>query len=741
MPADDPPDEPTAGRAYRQVSFVLLAAAALVIASLFAPAMAGHVGDGADPAGDVPSDPDGEPDDSFDWTELLEWLDLDWFDDPEPADPACTIWLDDDPVPGRELTATIHDRDGPIVDAPVWFNDHDVGQTDESGRVAGEIPYETELVVRVGTGEDGECRAIETTTGFDSSDLGFDDDAADLDSLATAIDSSDLGASASLGGVPSTDRFETVQSETPSGNATAEYEIDGALSIGIHGSAYPGEPVTIAADVQGTPVQSATVAVDGEPVGETDDDGTLEVTVPDDGSDRVAITVSRGEFERTATLDVLLLEARIVPDGLAPVPGSDGSVVAEIAGEPVEDATVAVDDDRRGTTDAEGRAAIDVPLDPTATVTVSTDDQTASTTLLGSYGGPVLAFVAFVAGAAAVGHRTHGGRGSLGVVAATGVAVVALILEAFSGPLVALFAVVVPLATALAYVAVRSDGRVRDAIPSPGDGHRLLERVVGGLLRFVDALESLLDRVRSLLGAAWIRLTSLPRSVTGLASALAARLESIARGSAVVALRWLGALRRLRGRTIAACCGGALLVAGSYVAVGHRVAAAVAVALLVAAAVARAFDREEPEPTASEAGVNDESPTDRAGEQPEEGAVVTLRDVWRSFAREVDPRRWRTRTPGEIERRALEQGYPPEPVRELTSLFRAVEYGDRPRSRTVRSSATAAAERIAAARPNDDGGENGSDSPDSSKGDDARPVADATISDRPTESQPEGIER
>ncbi|WP_255681819.1 DUF4129 domain-containing protein [Natrinema sp. SYSU A 869] len=78
--------------------------------------------------------------------------------------------------------------------------------------------------------------------------------------------------------------------------------------------------------------------------------------------------------------------------------------------------------------------------------------------------------------------------------------------------------------------------------------------------------------------------------------------------------------------------------------------------------------------------------------------TLSFRELWRAFARRVAPGRWRTRTPGEIERRALSKGYPREPVRKLTTLFREVEYGGRPRSRSHRERAAEAYDAVEHAR-------------------------------------------
>ncbi|MFB6095556.1 MAG: DUF4129 domain-containing protein, partial [Halodesulfurarchaeum sp.] len=56
---------------------------------------------------------------------------------------------------------------------------------------------------------------------------------------------------------------------------------------------------------------------------------------------------------------------------------------------------------------------------------------------------------------------------------------------------------------------------------------------------------------------------------------------------------------------------------------------------------------------------------------------LTLREVWLRFVRMVGVRRWRTKTPGEISRRAVAMGFPEGPVATLRDAFREVEFGNR----------------------------------------------------------------
>jgi len=78
-------------------------------------------------------------------------------------------------------------------------------------------------------------------------------------------------------------------------------------------------------------------------------------------------------------------------------------------------------------------------------------------------------------------------------------------------------------------------------------------------------------------------------------------------------------------------------------------------------------------PTAASSSGPSESVTDSS--DGDESALPSLRDIWRAFARHVVPGHWRTRTPGEVSRAAIDSGLPRAPVEALTEAFRDVEYG------------------------------------------------------------------
>jgi hypothetical protein len=121
--------------------------------------------------------------------------------------------------------------------------------------------------------------------------------------------------------------------------------------------------VTVRVLADGRAVANASVAVNGEAVGETGDDGTLALTLPAAGD--VTVTAVAGGEE--ATLDVGLgddraLEAEFERNFAFSVTLEDGtvSVRAAYGGDGIPDATVYADGEAVGRTDADGSLRFDV---------------------------------------------------------------------------------------------------------------------------------------------------------------------------------------------------------------------------------------------------------------------------------------------------------------------------------------------------------------------------------------------
>jgi hypothetical protein len=98
--------------------------------------------------------------------------------------------------------------------------------------------------------------------------------------------------------------------------------------------------------------------VDGADAGETDEFGRGQVAVPYRESS--SLSIARGDVRVERSVEVPT-DATVSVDGPA-VPGGRVGVVATVAGEPIEDATMSVDGASVARTDANGRATVEVPI-------------------------------------------------------------------------------------------------------------------------------------------------------------------------------------------------------------------------------------------------------------------------------------------------------------------------------------------------------------------------------------------
>lgn len=152
---------------------------------------------------------------------------------------------------------------------------------------------------------------------------------------------------------------------------------DAELNATFVGDVTADGNATVAVTQNGSAVENATVAVDGEVVAHTDANGTATVPVPAD-AEELELTVRAGDREVELSRDVLTetatdaapLNATFVGEVTA---GTDATIEVTRDGEPVANATVAVDGDAVARTDADGRADVSVPASGSLTVTVRAD--------------------------------------------------------------------------------------------------------------------------------------------------------------------------------------------------------------------------------------------------------------------------------------------------------------------------------------------------------------------------------
>jgi len=575
----------------RQLALLALCALGLLVAAFAAPQVTAGPGLGPGGPGGSPEAPSGGGGsgggggfgDAIE--ELLAWLAS---DDPDDRDGGgatpCTVRFAAEPTPGATVPVVVLDDGGRVDGARVSLDGEVVGTTDERGTVPVEVPYERELTLDATLPAGSTCSNSRETAGVEAAAAS----AAVAPGVGTGPGSPEPLRRADAGqDWPG----EADGDDTDGPRVTRAVTVDGEVEIRVEGEPIPGERVGLAARIDGEPMREATVTVDGERVGTTDDEGHYGLEIPTDGRDSLTVRVERGEFAGRKTVDVIDLRAVVRPTAILAIPGGDAVVVARLGNRTVPNATVTLGGERLGTTDAQGRLAFSLPTDPTASIALRSGELTARQSLLGLYA------------------------------------------------LTALVTVLVVLALALAVAKLRGrTANVRRTATSLTDRCRRVARwLVGLAFRVTAALEGLLDwlaaRVRALraaLASLWGLgiLGAVRESVTGALTWLLS-LPGRLRAALAAALTWLRGLPgRLRKR---------------------------------GADDARTADGETVATPASDRG------TDPSG----------LRERWRAFARWVAPERWPQRTPGEVAREAAETGFPRESVRDLTRVFRDVEYGGR----------------------------------------------------------------
>ncbi|WP_178916250.1 transglutaminase domain-containing protein [Natronomonas gomsonensis] len=301
---------------------------------------------------------------------------------PEPTTESAgsvNVTLTPDPVPGREVTATVT-RDGDLISgATVLFNGDSIGETDADGNVTGEVPYNRSLNIEV------------------------------------RLD----GSQPRLGNVGGSHRRASLAAPTLlQEGTTVSFDVPTEIDIELLGEPVAGGSVDIVANVSGEPVRNGSVRLDGSEVARTDDGGQATVPLPD--AETVEIVVERGDASGNRTVNLTRATPEVTatpsptqtpptdspnltvePSWLLALPTSPASVVLEYDGQPVPNATIAVDGETVGTTDRNGTIAVTLPFADSTTVTASAspDGPTTATTVEGMYrnlaiaGGGLLAVV------------------------------------------------------------------------------------------------------------------------------------------------------------------------------------------------------------------------------------------------------------------------------------------------------------------------------------------------------------
>lgn len=478
--------------------------------------------------------------------------------------PPLEVSVPGEPVPGRELVVNVT-RDGePVSGATVSFNGDVIGETDASGNVAGEVPYNASLEITAelegdtDTATDTDARQRETApaSGRIAGELSW---------------LSDGGRSTAAAAVS---------------NVTVD--VPTVVDIETLGTPVAGESVTVLATVAGEPVSNATVRVNGTETARTDAAGQSTIDIP--GADTIEIVVRRGDAEGTTSVEPVEFDLETDPSTVVALPLTEVTATATLDDEPTENATVAIDGRDVGVTDASGTVTAELPVANSATVeaTARVGRTAPSATVTVEHMYRNLAFVAtaallVVSTVVLSAHRRGVTAGSI----------------ARSTRWVAVRAVQLTLAGIVSIAALANAG---------------LSAIVAGGRRVLSLLSDGIEGVAKLLSA-------VPQRVVELSIRLAVTIRTLPRRVDPRAI--VAALRRPWGT-----------VATSVMADGQAAATA---------------ERR-----------------------------LTVREVWTEFRGYVSIRSWRTSTPGEIARWAIDtDGLPRDAVVTITDAFREVEYGDR----------------------------------------------------------------
>ena len=423
-------------------------------------------------------------------------------------------------IPGGAVEVSVTYDGSPIIQEPVYFNGEPVGETDTDGTVVGIVP--------------------------------------DADELRISIDEQ-----VQPGGGASASSMSVGQGDD---ELTDSHPIERTASIAVSGDTTPGETVTVTASAGDLLLEGATIELDGEPVGQTNEDGQREITLPEEPGS-VTVAARRGLVSGERTIEIPELTVAVERDRLPAMAAGRVTVRAKLGDDPAAGVPVEVDGRQVTTTGADGTATTRLPLAPEATLSVAAagqNEQIVLDGLLWRFGATIVLVVAgittpFVAlRSRGYGPRELGNRilRLPGRLAATG-------------------------RTAVVTVATNGNFYV-------GKVSRGIRRLVGKLIAVLRGEQSL----------------------TGTISDVAA---------------WQASGWRRLAETVASL-----------------------------------------RPATQTDGTETES-------------RLTVQEAWQQFLDELDVRRVETRTPGELATYAVEEeGLPREPVVALRDTFREVEYGSRP---------------------------------------------------------------
>ncbi|WP_408959517.1 DUF4129 domain-containing protein [Natrinema sp. 74] len=171
---------------------------------------------------------------------------------------------------------------------------------------------------------------------------------------------------------------ETMTVTIPDLNRSRTVSVPTAATITTRGGAAPAHDLELRATVGSTPVENATVLLDGEAVETTNANGEASVRMPDTAGS-VDVRVERGPVTGDTTVEIAEPTVKFVSPLL--FPGGPAPVQVSADGHGVSDATVSLESGGSSVTGDDGRTRIWLPIDDGATVTAEVGNETATATV------------------------------------------------------------------------------------------------------------------------------------------------------------------------------------------------------------------------------------------------------------------------------------------------------------------------------------------------------------------------
>lgn len=246
---------------------------------------------------------------------------------PGPQNREFGLKLVDEPVPGQPLRVRVISKNEPVPGARIRFDGEPVGETNESGVVAGTVPFRESLNVTAYAGG-------ERTTG----------------------------------------------QEAPEQIAARSVALPTTIDVSLEDDPYAGTDVALNATIEGYPVPDGDVSVADRLAARTNRSGLATVRLPET-TGNVTLAVERGAAsgERTVELPPITIATAARP---APLPGRPTTVTVEHDdGTPVADAAVLLGGERVASTDDRGTATISPGLSYESTVAATGGDWRVATSI------------------------------------------------------------------------------------------------------------------------------------------------------------------------------------------------------------------------------------------------------------------------------------------------------------------------------------------------------------------------